>query len=168
MGMGIVALILGILSIVLLPVGIFVWPAAFAAPILGLVATVLGGVAMSRAKRDGESSGAAIAGLVCGIIGFLLGAIEAVTCGVCGALCTAGMMMPRPDAGPNPWGNTNWNFGVYDAGPMPAFPTPPPVDPNAPPFPAPPDPGIQPGVTPALPPPPINPGPTGTQPQPPG
>jgi hypothetical protein len=83
--MGIGAVIVGILSLLFLALGLalfwvpFLGPMlSFGAPVLGLVAIVLGGIAMSRAKRDGESSSAGIAGLVMGIVGLLFGIVLAL------------------------------------------------------------------------------------------
>ena len=168
--MGLAAIILGVLSLVFLILGLFLWVIpilgpliTFGAPILGLAALICGGVAMSRAKQDGESSSAGIAGLVLGIIGLLFGIIEALTCGLCSALCTTAAFMPIPDGGP--YQQQQWQWGV-DAGPnampgaFPSWPTAPgqPGTGVAPPgFQPAPGPG---GPAPALPPPPINPGPT--------
>jgi hypothetical protein len=123
---------------------------------------------MSRAKQDGESSSAGVAGLVMGIIGLLFGIVLALTCGVCGALCTAATVMPQRDAGPNRF---NWQVNYGDGGtgslfpPQPGFPQPnpfpgQPTQPGQPVQPGLPDPTLQPGVEPTMPPPPINPGPT--------
>lgn len=165
--MGLAAIIVGVLSLVFLALGLFLWVipvlgplVTFGAPILGIAAIILGGVAMSRAKQDGESSSAGIAGLVMGIIGTLFGIIEALTCGICSALCTTAAFMPIPDGGP--YRQQQWQWAV-DAGPgaMPgAFPGWPPQPGQPVPPGALPDPSGGSGVAPALPPPPINPGPT--------
>jgi len=63
---------------------------SFAAPILALAGIIMGGVAMSRAKQTGESSGAGVAGLIVNIIAFVLSLVVALTCGLCNACVTGG------------------------------------------------------------------------------
>ena len=139
---------------------------SFGAPVLALAGIVMGGLALSRAKRDGESTGTAMGGLVVNIVAFIPGVVVALTCGLCNAMCTAGMMNPRPQ---DPWWMLDGGGpriihqpgatpnGYLDAGPPglappaeppgfgppPAFP-PPPIpgapDPNPPADPAAPDP----------------------------
>ena len=61
---GIIAMILGILSLVLS------WFWYISLP-LGIIAIILAIMSMNRAKKTGGSKGMAIAGLVCGILGSL-------------------------------------------------------------------------------------------------
>ncbi|MFX3631942.1 MAG: DUF4190 domain-containing protein [Candidatus Pristimantibacillus sp.] len=69
-GKAVVALVLGILSIVL-SIIFFVFP--FIGLFLGIPAIILGAIALKETTRSGEQGrGYAIAGLVCGIIGTLL------------------------------------------------------------------------------------------------
>ncbi|MEM7606711.1 MAG: hypothetical protein AAF411_15250 [Myxococcota bacterium] len=94
--MALASLLLGIGAFVFMVLGFFTTMIpvvgslfAFGAPILGLAGIVTGGVAMSRSKAEtGESSGAAIAGLVTSIVGFLLSLVIALTCGLCNAAMT--------------------------------------------------------------------------------
>lgn len=66
---------------------------SFGGPVLALAGIVTGGVAMSRSKQEsGDSSGAAIAGLVVSIVGFFLSLIVALTCGLCNACLTSTTM----------------------------------------------------------------------------
>ncbi|MFK8000918.1 MAG: DUF4190 domain-containing protein [Polyangiales bacterium] len=66
---------------------------SFGGPVLALAGIVTGGVAMSRSKQEtGDSSGAAIAGLVVSIVGFVLSLIVALTCGLCNACLTSSTM----------------------------------------------------------------------------
>ena len=61
---------------------------SFGAPLLGLAGIVTGGISMSRAKRAGQPEGVAVAGLVVSVIGFVLGLLVALTCGLCNACAT--------------------------------------------------------------------------------
>lgn len=66
---------------------------SFGGPVLALAGIVTGGVAMSRSKQEtGDTSGAAIAGLVVSIVGFFLSLIVALTCGLCNACLTSSTM----------------------------------------------------------------------------
>jgi hypothetical protein len=68
-GLGIAALVLGILSI---PAAFFSFPGM----ILGLLAIIFGIIGLRRVKaRRADNKGMAIAGLVTGIVGFVLGTI---------------------------------------------------------------------------------------------
>lgn len=150
--MGVGSIVLGVVSLLMMFGGILLtWlPGvgsilSFGAPVVALVGAVLGGIAMSRAKQDGESGGAGTAGLIVSIIAFLFSLIFALTCGLCNALCTAGMIAgPRNrDGGAFSWtrGNRLDDLDEDDAGasdgalgvdpdvvsgsPPPAFPPPP-------------------------------------------
>ena len=170
----------GVLAFIMMVAGFFLsWVPilgsllSFGAPIVAIAGVVMGGVAMSRAKQAGQESGAAIAGLIVSIIAFFPAVVVALTCGMCNACATAGMMNPQNrqlrrdlfrDGGP-------FNYhppprgGFLDAGKPPGNfggPTDPP-DPNG--LGA--NPGVQPGAgypPPAFPPPPV----PGTAPSQPG
>ena len=82
-GMGIAALVCGILGIVggLIPyVGYFTF-------ILSILGVVFGAISMKKLKATGQSQGLAIAGLVLGIVGCAFSLIGAI-CYSC-ILCTA-------------------------------------------------------------------------------
>ncbi len=69
-GMGIAALVLGILSLALVIFG------GFPGVILGVLAIIFGAVGMSRAKKGRATNrGMAIAGLVLGVLGAIIGAV---------------------------------------------------------------------------------------------
>jgi len=158
--MAIGSIVLGIAAFLFMVAGIIftVVPFAgslfsFGAPLLALAGIVTGGIALSRARAEGQPTGAGLAGLIVSIIAFLCSLVVAVTCGMCNLLCSGGMMNARPghylfgDAGPSigplqpptplaPPG-TDPMFGKLDAGsgpgvgPPPAFP-PPPLPPGPP------------------------------------
>lgn len=93
--MSIASVLVGVLALLTMIAGVFFTPVpyvgavlSFGSPILALVGIVLSGVAMSRAKQEGESSGLAVAGLVLNILGFVFGAAVAVTCGLCNMACS--------------------------------------------------------------------------------
>lgn len=68
-GMAITALVLGIASLVLC------W-SAFGGLVLGLLAVVFGVVGLRRARRgEAGGQGRAVAGLICGVLGFVLGGV---------------------------------------------------------------------------------------------
>lgn len=89
---------------------------SFGAPLSALVGIVLAGIAMSRAKRDGEGSGAAVAGLVVNIIAFILGLVVALTCGLCNVCFSAGAMGAGASAANNPFGQGQQNQGQLGQG----------------------------------------------------
>lgn len=81
---------------------------SFGAPVVALAGIVLGGVATSRLKRDGEPTGLAIAGIVLNVVAFLPATVVALTCGLCNACVTAGSLAPKRDA--------QFDFRGWDAG----------------------------------------------------
>ena len=143
---------------------------SFSAPALALAGVVVGGIALSRAKRAGHPGDGAIAGIILSVLALIPALLVALTCGVCNALFTAGGVDARrtfdvrmgpggalraPDAGV-------WSPGFPPApSPSPGAPTPPPpATPRAPSSdpgtPAPP-PGNGVAPPPAFPPPPLAP-----------
>lgn len=89
------SLLLGVLSLLMMIAGFFFTPVryvgaafSFGAPVMALVGIVMAGLAMSRAKQAGEPSGLAVAGLVLNIVGFILGGVVALTCGLCNMACS--------------------------------------------------------------------------------
>ncbi len=177
--MGVGSIVLGVLALLMMFGGIVLtWlpgvgsVLSFGAPVVALAGAVLGGLAMSRSKQEGGTGGAGLAGLITSIVAFLLGLVFALTCGLCNALCTAGMVAGprhRGDGGvswsvgsgrPPPW-LVRGDGGVGLLPPLPAAPPAPdaPPSPDAPPAAAPP---AADGPTggpppPAFPPPPIAP-----------
>ena len=115
--MGLGAILLGVFSFVCMFGGAALTPIpfvgtmlSFLSPVLAIAGIVLGGVAMSRAQREGEQDGLAIAGLVVNVVAFVPAMLVALTCGLCNTLCTGAMLAPHdPNATP---------FWMRDAGAM--------------------------------------------------
>lgn len=119
---------------------------SFGAPLLAIAGIVLGGLGLSRAKRDGQPTGAPTAGLIVNIIALIPALLIALTCGLCNACITAGAMSPQQgdpwwmDGGASPFApvpSSPPSVALEDAGsavpsapmipgqPPPAFPPPP-------------------------------------------
>src|SRR5215469_1597388 len=77
-GLGMAALVLGVASLVA-AVSFTLFPLGLAG---GLVAAVLGGIAVTRARTSGAASPEAVAGIVCGVLALAVGAAFAVHFGV--------------------------------------------------------------------------------------
>ena len=111
--MGVGSVVLGVVSLLMMFGGIVLaWlPGvgsilSFGAPVVALIGAVLGGIAMSRAKQEGESGGAATAGLILSIISFVFGLVFALTCGLCNACFSAAVIAGprnRGDGGVYSW-----------------------------------------------------------------
>jgi hypothetical protein len=91
---------------------------SFGAPLLAIAGIVLGGLGLSRAKRDGEPTGAPTAGLILNIVALIPALVIALTCGLCNACITAGAMNPQSQQ--NQW----WldGGGGNPFAPQPGFP----------------------------------------------
>src|SRR6185437_13800172 len=77
-GLGVAALVLGVASLVA-AVSFVLFPLALLG---GLVAAILGGIAVSRGRASGAAnSGQAIAGIVCGVIALAIAVVYAVRVG---------------------------------------------------------------------------------------
>jgi len=77
-GLGMAALVLGVASLVA-AVSFTLFPLGLAG---GLVAAVLGGIAVTRARTSGAASPEAVAGIMCGVLALAVGAAFAVHFGV--------------------------------------------------------------------------------------
>ncbi len=86
--LGIVAFIFMVLGFLTTGIPVVGSVFSFGSPVLALAGIITAGIAMSRAKEVGESSGAATAGLIISIVSFLLGLVVALTCGLCNACAT--------------------------------------------------------------------------------
>jgi hypothetical protein len=112
--MAVGSIVLAALSFVSIGLGVLATPVpvigaifAFGAPTLALAGVITGGMAMSRAKRAGESRDLALAGVVACALLFVPALITALTCGVCNALCSTGQFETRRD----------FRFGVQPGNP---------------------------------------------------
>ena len=77
-GMGVAALVVGVASLVA-AVSFVLFPLGLLG---GLVAAILGGIAVTRGRADGATnSGPAIAGIVCGVLALVIGIVLAVRFG---------------------------------------------------------------------------------------
>jgi hypothetical protein len=169
--MGLLSILLSALAVVCAGIGVLTTPIpklglvfAFGAPAIALAGLMLGGSAMSKAKRGGQTSETGRLGAILSAIAFVPSVVVALTCGVCNAFFSTGDMQVRK----------NFHFGVqpfgFDGGTF-TLPAPQrPRDPNAPDEPAPQEPAAPPPENPAnppadrpgqapLPPPPLPPGP---------
>ena len=107
---------------------------AFGAPVLALLGVILGGLDLSRARREGKPRDTPLLGTVLSALGFFPALLTALTCGVCNALVSSGPIEVR----------RGMHFGVrqgaiVDGGVAPGWPLPPPPgsskrapDPSAP------------------------------------
>jgi hypothetical protein len=146
--MGLLSILLTALAVVCAGVGVLTTPIpklglifAFGAPALALAGIMLGGSAMSKAKRTGQTSETGRIGAILSALAFVPSVIVALTCGVCNAFFSTGDLQVQK----------NFHFGVQpfggDAGTfvLPAPQRVHPSDPNEPDAPnAPVPPGAQP------------------------
>jgi hypothetical protein len=130
---------------------------AFGAPVLALLGVILGGLDLSRARREGKPRDTVVLGTVLSALGFFPALLTALTCGVCNALVTSGPIEVRR--------GMHFRVGqgaIVDGGVAPGWPLPPPPsapDPDhAAPAPAPSGPD-RPAPSNGLPPPPLPAGP---------
>jgi hypothetical protein len=117
--MGLLSILLSGLAIVCAGIGVLTTPFpvlglifAFGAPALAVAGVMLGGSAMSKAKRAGQTNETAKIGVILNAIAFVPSLLVALTCGVCNALFSSGNVQVQrdfqfnggtwePDAGPN-------------------------------------------------------------------
>jgi hypothetical protein len=158
--MGLLSILLSALAVVCAGVGVLTTPIpklglvfAFGAPVLAIAGIMLGGSAMSKAKRAGQTSETGRIGAILSALAFVPSVVVALTCGVCNAFFTTGDLHVQKDFRFNasPFGRDAGARG------LPAPQRVPPADPNAPDAPnAPPDPDrkgshLQPGDRPRAP-----------------
>jgi hypothetical protein len=133
--MGLLSILLSALAVVCAGVGVLTTPIpklglifAFGAPALALAGIMLGGSAMSKAKRIGQTSETGRIGAILSALAFVPSVVVALTCGVCNAFFSTGDMQVQK----------NFRFGVQpfggDAGTLflPAPQRVHPADPNEP------------------------------------
>lgn len=135
------SIVLAIVAFVCVGIGFLTTPIpvvgtvfSFSAPVLALAGVVVGGMALSRARREGRSGDGAVAGIVMSVLALIPALLVALTCGVCNALFSAGGIEARRDF--------NVRFGpghalrAPDAGvSAPGFPPPPLAPSDLPPMP---------------------------------
>jgi hypothetical protein len=102
--MGLLSILLSALAIVCAGVGVLTTPFpvlglifAFGAPVLAVAGVMLGGSAMSKAKRAGQTNETAKIGVILNAIAFVPSLLVALTCGVCNALFSTGNMQVQRD-----------------------------------------------------------------------
>lgn len=117
------------LAVLFTPVPVVGAVFAFGAPALAIAGLIMGGTSISRARRAGQGSDLALAGVIFSALCLVPALLTALTCGVCNALCSTGRIETHRD----------FRFGVQrgsglpadsDAGP-PHAPAPPPFPPPA-------------------------------------
>jgi hypothetical protein len=170
--MALVSILLSVVALLCTAIGFFTTPIpvlgtlfSFGAAALAILGVVLGGRAVSAAKRQGTTNDTARIGVVLNALALVPALLVALTCGVCNALFSSGNVQLQRDF------QFNMGAGDPDAGPN-ALPPPqhaPPAEPGAPPTPdQPPGTPAQPGTPPpgappqqpsSLPPPPLPAGP---------
>jgi hypothetical protein len=171
--MGIASVVLGVLAMIFMIAGFFLTIVPVLGTVLGcgspllcLLGLVLGGVALSHAKRDGMPTGLPTAGIVLNAVVFFPAVLVGLTCGLCNACASASMVQnggnpptwTRTDGGVQmTWGTQPQSplpLGPAPGAPLPPSPTPPPSAAPVPPAPRP-----EGAPPPAFPPPPIAPEP---------
>lgn len=109
--MGIVSILLCVFAVLFMAIGLitawlpvvgFVF--AFGSPALALLGVILGGAAMSKAKRMGLESSAGLVGVILNALIFFPSLLLAFTCGVCNA-CVSSAVLDPSNAG-------RWNVVV--------------------------------------------------------
>jgi hypothetical protein len=107
--MGLLSILLSALAVVCAGVGVLTTPIpklglvfAFGAPAIALAGIMLGGSAMSKAKRAGQTSETGRLGAILSAIAFVPSVVVALTCGVCNAFFSTGDMRVQK----------NFQFGV--------------------------------------------------------
>lgn len=99
--MGIVSILLFAFAVLFLGIGLItIWlPVvgslfAFGSPALALLGVILGGAAMSKAKRMGLESGTGLVGVILNTLVFFPSLLVAFTCGVCNACVSSAVLDP--------------------------------------------------------------------------
>jgi hypothetical protein len=137
--MGLLSILLSALAVVCAGVGVLTTPIpklglvfAFGAPVLALAGIMLGGSAMSKAKKTAQTSETGRIGAILSALAFVPSVIVALTCGVCNAFFSTGNMQVQKDfhIGVTPFGRDGGTLFM----PAPQRPRPddPNADPNAP------------------------------------
>jgi hypothetical protein len=98
------SIVLAVLSLLCIGAGVMTTPVpvvgtvfSFGAPTLALLGVILGGVDISSRRRAGQSSDAALAGVILSALCFLPALATSLTCGVCNALFSSAPIDVRRD-----------------------------------------------------------------------
>ena len=98
------SIVLAVLAVVSTVAGVLATPVpvagtvfSWAAPGLALTGVILGGMDLSRRKREGKGGDAALVGVVLSVLAFFPAVATALTCGMCNALWTASPVQVRRD-----------------------------------------------------------------------
>jgi hypothetical protein len=98
------AIVLAVLAVGCTVAGVLTTPVpivgtvfSVAAPVLALLGVILGGMDMSRRKRAGQPSDAALVGVVLSALAFFPALATAFTCGLCNALWSSSPIEVRRD-----------------------------------------------------------------------
>jgi len=99
--MGIVSILLCVFAVLFMGIGLIAaWVPvvgflfAFGSPALALLGVILGGAAMSKAKRMGLESGTGLVGVIINTLIFFPSLLVAFTCGVCNACVSSAVLDP--------------------------------------------------------------------------
>jgi hypothetical protein len=126
------SIVLAVASLLCIGAGVLTTPIpvvgtlfSFGAPALGLLGVILGGMDISRARKQGQSRDAALAGVILSALCFLPALATSLTCGVCNALWTSGPIQVRRDirfdVRNNPGPNVHFADGGTSVLPPPPF-----------------------------------------------
>jgi hypothetical protein len=165
-GMALVSILLSVVALLCTAIGFFTTPIpvlgalfSFGAAAIAIFGVVVGGRAVSAAKRQGTINDTARIGVILNALALVPALLVALTCGVCNALFSSGNVQLQHDF------PLNMGLADPDAGPsaLPppqrAAPAEPGAPPDAPAQPANPSPGAPPQPPSSLPPPPLPAGP---------
>jgi hypothetical protein len=99
--MGIASILLFVFAVLFMGIGLITaWlPVigflfAFGSPALALLGVILGGAAMSKAKRMGLESGSGLVGVILNTLVIIPSLLVAFTCGVCNACVSSAVLDP--------------------------------------------------------------------------
>jgi hypothetical protein len=102
--MGLLSILLSALAVVCAGIGVLTSPIpklglifAFGAPAVAVAGIMLGGSAMSRARRSGETSETGRIGAILSAFAFVPSVLVALTCGVCNAFFSTGNVNVHKD-----------------------------------------------------------------------
>jgi hypothetical protein len=117
------SIVLAVASLLCIGAGILTTPIpvvgtlfSFGAPALALLGVILGGMDISRARKQGQSRDAALAGVILSALCFLPALATSLTCGVCNALWSSTPIQVRRDIRFDVRNNSGPNVHFADGG----------------------------------------------------